>query len=419
MVEWGICMRKISFDWFKQVGPGFLLFIATLFVALFYVGFTAGELSGRRSVVPEGEARVEVTDGTQEVAPTNIEFDTYWDVWNRIRDSYVTQPVSEQDLFYGSLKGMVDSLGDPYTTYFDPKTAEEFNQELSGKFFGIGAEIGEKEGALVVVTPISGGPAERGGVRAGDFILFIDGESTDGMTVSDAVLKIRGEEGTQVTLTLLTEGDAATHDVTITREEITLDSVTWEIREDQIAVVEIRMFNDDTTTLFEEATQEMLEKDVKGIVLDLRNNPGGLLDQAINLAGFWIDGKTVVIERNQKGEQAFASGHGARLSGIPTAILVNGGSASAAEILAGALQDYKVATVIGEQTYGKGSVQAYYEYEDGSAVKITIAEWLTPLGRSINKTGITPDKIVPYTEEDFHAGKTPQLDAAIDELSGS
>jgi carboxyl-terminal processing protease len=409
-------MQKLSFDWLKKASPGFLLFVATLSVALFYVGFTVGELTGKRSVVPEGEAHVD-TQADQGDESTTIDFKTYWDVWNRIRDSYVHQPVSEQDLFYGSLKGMVDSVGDPYTTYFDPKTAESFNQELSGTFFGIGAEIGEKDEGIIVVAPIADGPAERGGVRAGDQIIAIDTLTTDGMNVNDAVLKIRGALGTQVVLTLFTEGDTETHDITLTREEIKTDSVTWEIRDDNIAVVEIHMFNEDTTTLFEKATQEMLEKNVKGIVLDLRNDPGGLLDQAINVAGFWVDGQTVVIEKNQDGQRPFVSGHGARLVGIPTAVLVNGGSASAAEILSGALQDYKVATIIGEQTFGKGSVQQYYEYEDGSAVKITIAEWLTPLGRSINKVGITPDQIVPFTEEDFHAGKTPQLDAAIAELA--
>lgn len=409
-------MKKISFAWLKAISPGFLLFLTTLCVALFYVGFSFGEVAGKRSVIPDGEAHVQ-TDASSDDASTSIDFKTYWNIWNRIRDSYVAQPVSEQDLFYGSLKGMVDSLGDPYTTFFDPKTADDFNQELSGTFFGIGAELGEKDGGIIIASPISGGPAERQGIRPGDRILAIDGAPTDGMGVSDAVLKIRGEKDTQVTLTLLSEGDQETHDVTITREEIKLDSVTWSVRDDGIAVVEIRMFNEDTTALFEKATQEMLEKNVKGVVIDLRNNPGGLLDQAINLAGFWIDGQTVVIEKNQDGERTFSSGHGARLVGVPTVVLVNGGSASAAEILSGALQDYKVATIMGEQTFGKGSVQEYYEYEDGSAVKITIAEWLTPNHRSINKTGITPDLVVPFTEEDFHAGKTPQLDAAIDALT--
>lgn len=407
-------LEKMS--WLKIHSPAYLLLGVTLIVVIFYSGFAVGEVAGARSVVPAGEGQVVVGDGQLTGLSDDVDFGTYWDVWNLVKDSYVHQPVSDQGLFYGSLEGLMESLDDPYSVFFDPATAEEFNQELSGKFFGIGAEIGQKDDVIVVIAPLSGEPAAKAGIMAGDQILAIDGQDTFGFSVNEAVLKIRGEEGTTVTLTVLHPGATETNEITITRAEITVDSVSWEIRDDGIAVIEVSMFNEDTTALFQQAVQEMLTANVKGVVIDLRNNPGGLLNEAISLASFWIDSQTVVIEKDLEGEHPFNATGTARLVGLPTVVLVNGGSASASEILAGALQDYKVATVIGEQTFGKGSVQQYYEYEDGSAVKITVAEWLTPLGRSINKVGITPDQIVEFTIEDYNAGKTPQLDAAIDYL---
>jgi carboxyl-terminal processing protease len=411
-------MESVKDSWVKKISPVYVLLAATFLISIFYSGFVIGEVSGARSIVPGGEGRVLVNDGDDQ-APTlgqDIDFSTYWDVWNLIKDNYVQQPVSDKQMFYGSLEGMMSSLGDSYSVFFDPETAQEFNQELSGKFYGIGAEIGEKDGGLVVIAPLADSPAAKVGILAGDHLLAIDGQETIGLSVNEAVMRIRGEEGTDVQLTIIHEGEQEAIEITITREEIVIDSVNWEIRDDGLALVEINIFNEDTTKLFEQAVQEMLTKDVQGVIIDLRNNPGGLLTEAISMAGFWIDSQTVVIERGLDGERKFNSSGAARLTGLPTVVLVNGGSASASEILAGALQDYQTATVIGEQTFGKGSVQQYYEYDDGSAVKITVAEWLTPLGRSINQVGITPDQIVTYTFEDYNAGKTPQLDAAVNFL---
>ena len=418
VLECTVIMEQQKASWLKHFSPAYLLAIFTVLIAIFYVGFVIGEVSGSRSVVPVGEGRI-ITDGLADTIPSfgdNVEFGTYWDVWNLVKDSYVYQPVSDKDLFYGSLEGLVGSLDDPYSVFFDPTTATEFNQDLNGKFFGIGAEVGEKEGIVVVIAPLAGSPAELSGVLAGDQIIAVDDVEVYDLSANEVVLKIRGQEGTEVKLTILHPSAEEVTEITIVRSEITIDSVKLEIRDDGIAVVEINIFNEDTTKLFSKAIQEVLTKDVTGLVVDLRNNPGGLLTEAINMAGFWIDGQTVVIERGLDGEKKINSSGTALLSGMPTAVLVNAGSASASEILAGALQDYKVASIIGEQTFGKGSVQQYYEYDDGSAVKITVAEWLTPLGRSINKVGITPDKIVTYTIEDYDAGKTPQLEAALDYL---
>lgn len=402
---------------FSKISIGYLLFVTTVVVAAFYIGFTAGKINGTRSIVPPGEGKITSQGSVDRFAGEDVDFRQFWEVWNLIKDIYVDQPVSEKDLYYGALQGIVTSLEDPYSTFFSPKAADEFTQDLDGKFFGIGAEIGIKDERIVIVAPLAESPAEKAGLLAGDIIIAVDEAPTVAWTISEAVFNIRGEEGTPVTLTVSREGVEELFEITIVRGVIKIDSVEWEIRDDNIAVINIFMFNDDTTVLFQQAVQEILTEDVSGVIIDVRNNPGGLLTEAINIAGFWIDGETVVVEKIGDQERPFRA-HGApRLAGLPTVILVNGGSASGSEILAGALQDFGSATVIGETTFGKGSVQEYHEFPDGSALKLTTAKWLTPKGRSISEVGIEPDLVVEYTFEDFNEERTPQFDAAIDFLS--
>ncbi len=384
--------------------------------ALVVVGYLVG-VEGQLSESSSNNDRVINLNDEPSWVPEELDFETFWDVWKLVRTNYVDQPVSERNLYYGALQGMLWSLEDPYSTYFTPAEAEEFNQELAGSFFGIGAEIGIKDEQIVVIAPLPETPAQRAGVQAGDAIVAIDTLSTVGMTTTDAVEKIRGEKGTNVTLTLVRDGGEP-FDVTIIRDEIVVKSVTSEIRADNVGIITVSIFNDDTADLFEAAADEMIENNVSGLVIDLRNDPGGLLDAAIDVASYWIDDETVVIEeiRGTRDEYAGSSGS-AVLADFETVVLVNGGSASASEILAGALQDYREATIVGEQTFGKGSVQEYHELPDGSAVKLTVARWLTPLGRSIDHVGIAPDVAVEFTEEDYHAGKDPQLDAAVNFLA--
>lgn len=365
-----------------------------------------------------GNAQAEGIFGTTVTVPADIakdiDFDLFWQVWSLVQEKYVDQPVSNQDLFDGALQGLLYGLKDPYSAYFTPEMAEDFSQELSGSFFGIGAELGlNDKGYLVVVAPIAGTPAEVAGVRAGDVILSIDGTDTTGMTVSEAVGMIRGEKGTDVTLVLFGEGDTESRTVAITRDEIKIQSVKTTIRPDGIGVVEVSVFGDDTIAGFAEAADKLRDAKVKGIVIDLRNNPGGYLDAAIALSGYWTGAQTVVQEEIRGERTAFPGDGDARFANTPTVVLVNGGSASASEIFSGALQDYGLATLIGEQTFGKGSVQEYQELSDGGAVKITVARWLTPKGRSIDKEGIAPDQEVTRTLQDYHANLDPQLDAAI------
>ncbi len=346
----------------------------------------------------------------------NISFEQFWQVWDMVNDLYLRQPISEKDLFYGAISGMVDAVGDPYSVYFNPEETAIFNEELEGEYSGIGAEIGKEDEYIIVVAPLSGSPAQDAGLLAGDYIISVDGEDMIGATVDYAVSIIRGDPGTQVTLTIVRDGFDSAIEVPITRGDIKINSVEWELRDDNIMYIQMSIFNEDTTSLFRQVAQEVLTGDVKGIILDLRNNPGGLLTEAINIAGFWIDDDIVVQEKVGESVEQYSANGFAWLSEVPTVVLVDGGSASASEILAGALQDYGLATLIGEQTFGKGSVQEYYEFEDGSALKVTTAEWLTPNGTSIDKVGITPDVIVEYSQEDYETGATPQLDAAVSKL---
>ena len=396
-----------------------LLVLALFTSAAFAIGYDIGFERGVVSVVPEGEGQVlgqgEIPAGLSE----DVNFALFWDVWDFVKSRYVDQPVSEKDLFYGSMAGLVAGLDDAYSVFFDPEANEAFQSELEGSFEGIGAEIGIKDGQLQVIAPLPGSPAEVAGIQAGDKIYYIDGVETFEMTVEEAVRLIRGEGGTTVTLSVAHNGAESLEEITITRATITIDSVKFTMRDDGIAVIDIYFFNGDTTELFNDAVQQIAMSDAKGIILDLRNDPGGYLNAAIDVASAWIDNDVVVSEHVQDEVTPFYTTQISLLEGIPTVVLVNGGSASASEIVAGALQDYELATIVGEQTYGKGSVQDYREFPDGSAVKLTIAKWFTPAGRSIDKEGITPDELIEFTKEQYEAGLDPQLSRAVEILSAT
>ena len=401
-------MQNTFRRYFGSISIGAVILGAFIATIVFYAGFAIG--SARPvSVVSGNGGDIHGIGSVEEI--DDADFQQFWDIWQLVKADYVNQPVSEKDLFYGAIAGIVDGLNDPYSTYFNPEEAMAFQQDLEGSFFGIGAELAEQDGSIMVSAPLPGTPAALAGVRAGDFIVKVDGKETTDWTIYETVKAIRGKEGTKVTLSLFTPGDADTHDIEIVRGKITVDSVTWK-KENNIAVIEIGQFNQDTSRLFAQAVEELKPQELDGIILDLRNNPGGLLDEAIKIADFWIDDKIVVVEKTRDDEVSLRAGKGAPLSGVPTVVLVNGGSASASEILAGALQDYKLANVLGEQTFGKGSVQDFRVLDDRSALKLTIAKWFTPNGRSIDDVGIEPDEIVTLTREDFDAKQDPQTEAA-------
>src|SRR6056297_1635206 len=348
----------------------------------------------------------------------NINFDLYWDVWNTLKDEYVEgDNISDKKLFYGSLEGMVNALDDPHTTFLDPQESQNFQKSMSGQFEGIGAEVSMKKDILTVVAPLDGTPADRAGLKAGDKILEVNGSSTESMSLDEAVSRIRGEEGTDVVLTVFNEDMEEPRDVTITRGVIEVKSVETELKNNGIFVIEVKDFNNDTLRLFNKALEEAHERGAQGIILDLRNNPGGYLDTAVEVASAWVEDGPVVIEKfSEEKKKEYEARGKAELKDYPTVVLVNRGSASASEIVAGALQDYEEAVVVGEQTFGKGSVQSLVPLKEGSSLKVTVAEWLTPDGETISEQGVTPEKKVELSLEDYNNNKTPQMDTAIEIL---
>jgi len=349
----------------------------------------------------------------------DIEFKEFWEVWDILKDQYVDHnEITDKKLFYGALRGMVASLGDPYTVFMDPKVAKDFSDDLAGTFEGIGAEIGIKNDILTIIAPLPEMPAEKAGLMAGDQILKIDQESTLGISVDEAVRKIRGEKGTDVTLSIARKGADEIIDIVVTRGAIIVKSVYTKMRDDNIFVIEVSNFNNDTEELFNNAVREAIDANPEGIILDLRNNPGGYLETSIEMASEWIEDGIVVTEQYTKDRKTEHLARGrARLHEYRTVVLVNQGSASASEIVSGALKDYGLARIVGEKTFGKGSVQVLSELEDGSSIKITVAKWLTPSGHNINKEGIEPDIKVEYTLENYNNNEDPQLDKAIDVIN--
>ncbi len=341
-----------------------------------------------------------------------LDFSSVNQVYGILRSDF-DGSLNSTSLIDGAKAGLVEATGDPYTEYFNPKDARDFNNELSGSITGIGAEIGkDANDNIIVVSPLAGYPADKAGLKTKDIIAAINGQSTQGMSVSAAVTKIRGDIGTKVTLTLI-RGDTNPFSVTITRTKITIPSVEWH-EDGNIGYMKISQFTDDTSGLAKKAAQEFKDKGVKGVVLDLRGNPGGYLTAAVNVSSLWLDqGKTVVQERRGGTvvETEYASGDNI-LADLPTAVLINDGSASASEITAGALRDNGAATLVGQKSFGKGSVQQVINLADGSEIKVTVARWYTPNGKNIDKQGITPDVPLTITDAQAKAGQDPQKDKA-------
>lgn len=310
----------------------------------------------------------------------------------------------------GAARGMVAAAGDKYTVFMDKDEAEQFNKDLRGEISGIGCEIGVRGDRATVLRVLADSPAEAAGVRPGDVFVSVNGESVDAMDASTVASKVRGEKDTTVKLTM--QRGEEQKEFTITRAQVTDASVRWSIDGD-IGTITMSRFDDDTGKLANQAATEFKARSVKSVILDLRGNGGGYLNAAVDVAGIWLDNKVVVTEKsNGKVTGTEKTGSGAPLAGVETVVLVNGASASASEIVAGALQDHKAATLVGEKTFGKGTVQKVVNLLDGRLLKVTIARWYTPNGKNITKEGISPDKKVELTSDDANAGRDPQLEAA-------
>ncbi|MDD5341279.1 MAG: S41 family peptidase [Patescibacteria group bacterium] len=407
-------MRENIF--FKKFINYYLVILLILFV------FLGGIFLGRQSGVSTNQNFVSGSVTNQNMRSgflsKNANFDLFWQTWDIIKKNYVHQPVSETELLYGAMAGSVASLGDPHSVFFDPETTQKFTNELKGNFDGIGAEVAIKNNVITIIASLPGSPAEKAGLKSGDKILAIDGEDTTAMSLDYAVNKIRGQRGTDVVLTINREGWDKPKEIKLTRQTIKIQSVTWKMLDNDIAQIDLRYFNEDTSAEFSKIVNQIIAKNPKGIVLDLRNNPGGFLDTAVDVTSEWVDKGVVVYEKSADGKLKANDANGKALfKDFPTVVLINGGSASGSEIVAGALKDYKLATLVGEKTFGKGSVQTLFPLDDGSSIKLTIALWLTPNENTIDGQGIEPDIQIKLTDQDFNENKDPQLDKAVQILT--
>lgn len=352
----------------------------------------------------------------QKTLPDKPDYSGVDEIYSKLKQNFDGQ-LDYNKLEDGLKQGLVQAAGDPYTEYLNAQESKDFSNQLNGSFEGIGAELGKDKQSIVIVSPIAGFPAAKSGLKPKDIISDINGESTSGMTIDQAAEKIKGPKGTHVKLGIIRDGSKLEFD--IIRAQITIPSVTEKIVSGNIGVITIIRFGDDTVSLSNKYAKDFKSKNVKGVVLDLRGNPGGLLDAAVGVSSLWLNKNQVVLQEKRGGvtEKTYYALGNPVLNGVPTVVLIDGGSASASEITAGALHDNHVATLIGETSYGKGSVQQVLDLDSGGELKVTIAHWYTPNDININKKGIDPDKKVSISAADTAAKRDPQLDAAIKSLS--
>jgi carboxyl-terminal processing protease len=396
----------------------FLFVIALVGGAAYFTGFERGQSGVSQSSMFLDPREATIFDKNSR--EKELDFGLFWKVWDLLKEKYVDhESLDAHKLLYGAINGMLAASGDPYTTFFNPEETKAFDEEISGSFDGIGAEMGMKDAILTIIAPLEGMPAEKAGFLPGDKVLKINGEPTDTLSLDMAVSKIRGKKGTEVTLTIYREGESETRDIKVVRDVISVKSVRTEDKKNGIRLIRISRFGEDTNQGFQIALKEVLAAKPKGIVLDMRSNPGGLLNVAVDIAGEFLPKRSVVVIEEgaeKKREQLLADGNNS-LGAIPIVILINGGSASASEILAGALRDNrKDIRIVGETSFGKGSVQELIPVNRNTKVKITVAHWLTPNGEQINKVGIKPDTEVKLTANDLEKKEDPQMDKAIEIL---
>lgn len=372
------------------------------------------------SVVPPTRPPVRATPAPSTGPSSEQEqaFEVFWEAWKLLEDEYYGELPNPQEMTRSAIRGVLSKLGDENTGLVDPEIARIIDEDSSGSFEGIGATVRiNEDNRLEIVRPFPDQPADKAGIKAGDIVLSVDGKSIAGFSVYEAVAVIRGPSSTQVKLTIVRAGVPEPFDVTVTRGKITIPIVQSEMLDGDIAYVSLFDFSSLATDQLEGEIETLLAKKPKGLILDLRDNPGGYLQQALQVADLFLDAGVIASEKDKGGEgQTFRSGSRGIAQDIPLVVLVNGGSASASEIVAGALQDRGRAKLIGETTFGKGSVQLAHKLQDGSELRVTIAHWFTPNGRQIHGTGLEPDISVPLTEQDAAAGRDPQLDRAVEYL---
>ncbi len=384
-----------------------------LLAAIFGFGFFVGQTSQPSIEKVEGLANKELGQ------PNNTDFSLFWDAWHLIEKKYVNRnDLNRQKMVYGAVSGLLKSLDDPYSVFMEPEESKKFIDDISGSFEGIGAEIGIRKGVLTIISPLEGNPAQKAGLKPGDKILKVGDILTADLSLDEAVNLIRGEKGTEVILLVFRDEWEEAKEISVVRDTIQIPIIKWEIKDNNIVYIQLYHFTENMANQFRKIVKEVLELKPNGIVLDVRNNPGGYLEVAVDMASWFLPkGELIVAEDFGNGEKnEFRSKGYKELEDMPIVVLINEGSASASEILAGALRDIRGIKLVGQKSFGKGSVQQLEKLRGGSSIKITVAKWLTPLGTSINEEGIAPDKEIEITAEDIDEMRDPQLDKALELL---
>lgn len=403
-------------DFLKNINPRIILIVI--------LSFLLGWQLGHRDVEIKWATFRPTISIINKVPPQgiNLDFKLFWTTWDLLSRSYFDKKAIDPDkLFYGAISGMVSALGDPYTVFLPPEQQKFSKEELNGSFEGVGIQLGFNEDKrLVVVAPLSGTPAQKSGIKPQDLIVKIDDKDTTDMTLPEAVSLIRGAKGTKITLTILREGDSDTKSFTLIRDTIIVKSAEVSYRDTKsgkkVAVIKLSRFGERTEDEWDDVVSNLLSANSQALVLDLRNNPGGFLDKAVFISSEFLEGGDVVLQENNEGERIpFKVSRIGRLTKLPLTVLINKGSASASEIVAGALQDRKRARLIGEKSFGKGTIQEAQDLTGGTGIHITVAKWLTPNGRWVNDTqGLDPDVKIDMDKEDSTSDL--QLDKAIELL---
>jgi carboxyl-terminal processing protease len=389
---------------------GLIILVAFVFALGWNVG--ANQVRQKTSTFPAEQQSSQVSSSDK------VDMQLFWDVWSLLASKYVDPTILDyKNMVYGSIRGMVASLGDPYTAFLTPKENKDFQESMNGTLEGIGAELTLRDGLITVVSPLNGSPAKKAGIQPEDVILKVNGEDITDFSLEEVVTKIRGPKGTKVKLTLGRKGLGEPFDVEIIRDTININSVDWKMV-NGVADIVLNQFGGKTKDEFTKAISEIQLKRPTGIILDLRYNGGGYLDGAVDITSEFVEkGKVVSVKKRnpEEDEVIYVTGK-ARMGKVPMVVLINKGSASASEIVAGAIRDNGRGTIIGETSFGKGTVQEVENLIDGSSIRITIAKWYTPNNVNISKVGITPDIEVKRSIDDIKANKDPQLDAALDYL---
>ena len=390
-----------------------------LFTLLFFITFFAGIYVGDINR-PEIEKVLGISNKETQVI-TKTDFSPFWKVWNTLNEKYPSaSKITDQDKVYGAIGGLVSSLNDPYSVFFTPDETKSFEEEIAGNFDGIGMEVGLKDKILTVIAALKDTPAYKANIKSGDKILKINDTVTSNLSIEQAIKLIRGPKGTTVTLSIFREGSDKPEEIKIVRDTINIPTLDTELRKDKIFVIKLYSFSANSANLFRNAMKQFAESGTDKLLLDLRGNPGGYLDAAVDMASWFLpEGKTVVTEdygNNKKAEIFRSKGYNIFNDKLKFVILIDDGSASASEILAGAMQDNGRAKLVGSQSFGKGSVQEVINITPDTILKITVAKWLTPSGTSISEKGLTPDYPIEITQKDIDAKIDSQLNKAVELL---